>query len=136
MMKREKPNMFGTRRMVDSKQELMGTYYHVVPGKWDGGDIQCYNVRSLGRRLKWKWGEVDPGFDGDIVSLHETLDDAKEFLSYELNGRGQIVKVVIDDWAADFVRGCINGEGFPSIFGYVKAEYCSLVQKQKKRRKA
>lgn len=61
----------------------MARYYHVAGQKYTPGEPllpwDTLLEDDILNEGDWKWPEADMGYDGDVVSLFETLDEAHEF---------------------------------------------------------
>lgn len=89
--------------------------YHVSETYRLGEDILCRDILAeQGRAPAWRWSEALEGYDGDIVSLHESLEDAETW-SAEYGGTIYLVDLdqVDQGW---IVR---NAEGYLAVIGRV-----------------
>lgn len=95
-------------------------YYHVAPAHYrTGDDLLSYDeLEARGEAPAWKWGEAEPGYDGDVVCLFEDLADAREFAAEYLPD-GQILEVDLSD--ADDVRITRVSEGYPAVYRRIPA---------------
>lgn len=85
------------------------TAYHVAGERWwPGQNLECWDAlysRGIVGDADWHWDDAPIGYDGGLISLHETLEDAQAFAA-ELGGT--VLAIEIDD-AMDVRR---NDEGY------------------------
>ena len=95
------------------------TYFHVADRSYKPGeDLFCWDeLERLGCAPEWKWEEADIGFDGDVVCLFESLDEAREFQAAH-SPDGIILRVELPEPAPVRVE-----EGYPAVYGRVPATY-------------
>jgi hypothetical protein len=103
--------------------------YHVVGPKWHPGhDLESWETlveRGVLSDADWHWPDVDIGWDGNLVCLHRTIDDARDYVA-EYGGR----IVAVDDEAlceAGF-RVIYNAEGYPCVAHYIPSDMVSEVE--------
>lgn len=107
-------------------------YYHVAGEQYQSGDpLLCYDrLTALGIEIEWKWGDLDVGYDGDVVCLFETLAEAHE---YQSEYGGTLLTVTIPDELDGIYElpwsGCLNpwlttvDEGYPAVHDGIPAEW-------------
>ena len=101
-------------------------YYHVASRDYTKGEpLLCWDrLAELGAvtEADWRWADADPGFDGDVVCLFETMGEAQEFAAEH---GGIILAVdVPDDQQQYIVR---VEEGYPAMPGEVPAEWITRI---------
>lgn len=78
------------------------SFYHITATEWDGGDLQCWNMReALGIVTSddWKWRDAPIGNDGHLVSLATDMDTI-DSVAYEGDiESGCVLLVTIPDEA-------------------------------------
>jgi hypothetical protein len=59
----------------------MSTRYHVADESYRiGGDLLCRDRLEIqGRAPEWKWEDAQEGFDGDVICLFDSLEEAQDF---------------------------------------------------------
>lgn len=115
---------------MNARQETIETYYHVAPASYRGGDLLSRDeLENRGILYMHKWETEEEDYpDGDIVSLHTTLEDAKDYLA-EFEPNGQILKVDIPEWAYhEGLRVLENNEGYPCVLGKIPGEFVIEVE--------
>ena len=92
--------------------------YHVAGDGWQQGEpIYTYDdLMDMGCAPEWKWEDAPAGYDGDIVCMFESLDEAVDFQS---EFGGQIVKIEV--WEDEWTMGR-NDEGYLYKSGAVPTE--------------
>ena len=98
--------------------------YHVAPTDYNRGEhIYSKNAMELmGYTVSYKWAtdtEEENYIDADSVAMHESLEDAQEFLADWLDGKGIIIEID-DEILEDAYR---NGEGYWSVYDKIDADY-------------
>lgn len=101
-------------------------FYHVAPANFRvGDDLLCYNeLEAQGYDVAWKWEDAEDGFDGDVVCLFRSLDDARLFVE-DFLPTGQILSVDLS--GADNVRLVTVSEGYDAALTRIPAEYITPV---------
>lgn len=104
------------------------TYYHVVAGEWDGGDLCCYEwLEERGEAPAWKWPEAPVGFDGHLVCVFETLDAARDFVAEWISGPFEILQIDAEPIANE-VRWKHNDEGYLAACWSIPAKLYNPLQ--------
>lgn len=76
-------------------------YFHVAGSQYQAGDdLLCRDALiDAGLDIEWKWDDAPDGFDGDVVCLFATEDEAREFAG--LHGGTPLAVDVPDDLLGD-----------------------------------
>lgn len=110
-------------------------YYHVAHESFAAGDdLLCRNrLLDEGRAPPWAWDDADEGYDGDIVCLYETEDEAREHRNYYCSPESRILAVDLDieDGCALYpsfeVALLTNAEGYAALPEYIPGEYITII---------
>ena len=97
-------------------------YYHVVAAEWtDGENLYCLDeLIAQGIREQGNW--EDETVDSDIVSLHETIEAARQYRDEWAPG----ARIVAVDGEGLRIRR--NREGYACVVGYISAERISVAE--------
>ena len=114
----------------------MDIFYHVAGEQWQAGDdLLCWDrLEAAGIAVDWKWGDAPAGFDGSVVCLFESLDEAQE---YQSEYGGTIVAVNVPVVMPEMVPAVMGGyihprrttvdEGYTAILDGIPADWLSIV---------
>lgn len=99
-------------------------YYHVVSAGWsEGDDLLCWDIladRGIVSESDWRWEDAPVGYDGHLIALHGTLDQAVEHLA--LFGGARILRVWLH--RREVSR---NAEGYPCTMRQVDADRIEII---------
>ena len=103
--------------------------YHVAGARWaPGADLESWNMlveRGVLTDANWRWDDAPVGHDGGVVSLHETLHEAREHMA--IHGGSCIVAIDTDACADAGFCVIRNSEGYPAISQYIPARMLTVV---------
>ena len=97
--------------------------YHVAPAEYNKGE-HIYSkdaMEQMGYTVQYKWAaenEEENYTDANSVAMHESLEDAQEFLDDWLDGKGIIIEID-DEILEDAFK---NGEGYWSVYDVIDAD--------------
>lgn len=102
------------------------TYYHVAGAGYELGDdiLPFTRLVERGDAVVWKWADAPEGYDGDVVCVFDSLDQAIDFRA-EFGGTLILAITVPDDEPAD-------GAGlYPTVYagsGYLSPRLTTVVE--------
>lgn len=114
---------------------MITRYYHVAHSSYvEGDDLLCRDrLLDEGRAPDWAWADADEGYDGDVVCMYTSLDEAREHLA-TYGGWLLAIDLDIEDGRVlypQYERSImINAEGYPCMPDWIPAEYISIMTRE------
>lgn len=115
------------RKTADSEGDRDMRYYHVADASYQAGDdLLCFNEQDArGWEPVWKWEEAEIGFDGDVVCLFESSDEAEDFIATWLPTGILLAVDIPEDYREWGLRMDHVSEGYPCVVWRIPAQFIS-----------
>ncbi len=115
-------------------------YYHVAGEHYEIGEpLLCYDrLTEMGIEIEPHWEGAEPGYDGDVVCLYETLAEAEQHMRWH-DGYTLLSVDVPDNEDERIYRDPYNGqwyelrmtrvvEGYPAAYDMIPAEWITVIE--------